>query len=155
MLDRNVLIQKAHPLGDPREYEVSDRGSEVHTWEPLMRCARVYDFVHSRCDQGYEGLESKLTLDRQLFSGSMRPSRLILTAANPDSSSVFCLVECEEAPPSNSRDMDIVLLEMHCIGKAYGIIKLDMSAGAGASQAGERVSGSRRRIKRAKRSGMV
>ena len=58
----------------------------------------------------------------------MRPIRLVHTAVNPESSSIFCLVECEETPRSKSPEMDVVLLEMHCVGKAHGIIKLDVQA---------------------------
>lgn len=68
--------------------------------------------------------------------GAMRPVRLVLTAANPDSNSVFCLVECEETPGTNNPDMDVVLLEMHCAGKAYGIIKLNMTPGDVENQTG-------------------
>ena len=58
----------------------------------------------------------------------MRPTQLVMTAANPETGAVFCLVECEETAGSvsNNKDLEVVLLEMHCITKAHGIIKLSM-----------------------------
>ena len=78
--------------------------------------------------QGLSGLQSMLRKD-QSFRGAMRPVRLVMTAANAKTGALFCLVECEEeADVCKSMDQDVVLLQMHCTGKAHGIIKLNMSA---------------------------
>ena len=77
--------------------------------------------------QGLSGLQSMLRKD-QSFRGAMRPVRLVMTAANAKTGALFCLVECEEeADVCKSMDQDVVLLQMHCTGKAHGIIKLNMS----------------------------
>ena len=60
--------------------------------------------------------------------------RPVLFAANPESGAVFCLLECQEGIYSGGhgggaeegKDLDIALLEIHCIGRAHGIIKLQM-----------------------------
>ena len=76
--------------------------------------------------QGIAGLQSKLQ-QALLFRGAMSPVRLVMTAVNAETGAAFCLVECEElSGSSKNKDLEVVLLEMHCIAKAYGIIKLSM-----------------------------
>ena len=91
--------------------------------------------------QGISGLQSKLQ-QALLFRGAMSPVRLVMTAANAETGAAFCLVECEElSGSSNNKDLEVVLLEMHCIAKAHGIIKLSMCGGDEEREDGVRVKG--------------
>ena len=83
--------------------------------------------------QGLYGIQARFSQPRQRYR---RPVRVIMAAANPESRTVFCLTECNEPPPSCCRDLDVLLLELHCIGRHHCIIKLDMS-GAGEDEGRE------------------
>ncbi|KAG1681285.1 hypothetical protein FOA52_007331 [Chlamydomonas sp. UWO 241] len=73
---------------------------------------------------GLSGVSKKMMLDAT-FKSSMRPSHVLLTAADEDTGCVFLLLECEEMG-SMDEDVNIVLLELHCVGNTYGIIKLQV-----------------------------
>ena len=74
--------------------------------------------------QGLYGIQARFSQPRQRYR---RPVRVIMAAANPESRTVFCLTECNEPPPSCCRDLDVLLLELQCIGRHHCIVKLDMS----------------------------